>query len=151
MRRRLRSAGPFPVLLPPAGLIATLFALSLMWRTPPAAAADVYNITGLPLYPNLSRAKMDGVAKTDALGHWCIRLAADTADRLDVVEAWYRKALVGANETDLNHDERYKNYLKLNGIKLAQGIDSVTVYTTANQSNTSIELFRCSARAAAAP
>jgi hypothetical protein len=119
--------------------------------SPLAAAADVYNMTGLPLYPHLSRAKMDAVAKTDALGHWCIRLAADTADRLDVVEAWYRKALVGANETDLNHDERYKNYLKLNGIKLAQGIDSVTVYTTANQSNTSIELFRCSARAAAAP
>lgn len=89
---------------------------------------------------------MDDVAKTDALGHWCIRLAADTADRLEIVEAWYRKALVGANETDLNHDERYRNYIKLNGIKLAQGIDSVTVYTTAAQSTTSIELFRCSAR-----
>jgi hypothetical protein len=64
------------------------------------------------------------------------------------VEAWYRRALPGANETDLNHDERYRNYLKLKGIKLAQGIDSVTVYTTANQSTTSIELFRCSARTA---
>jgi hypothetical protein len=137
----MRSAGPFPVVR---------LALSLLCVSALAAGADVYNSTGLPLYPNLSRAKMDGVAKTDALGHWCIRLAADTTDRLEVVEAWYRKALVGANETDLNHDERYRNYINLNGIKLAQGIDSVTVYTTANRSSTSIELFRCSVRAAAA-
>ena len=110
-----------------------------------APAQPVYNLTGLPLYPNLSRAKMDGVARTDALGHWCNRFAAETFDRNDVVQDWYRKALVNASETDLNNDERYKSLVKLSGIKLALGIDYVTVYRTANQTTTSIELFRCSA------
>jgi hypothetical protein len=110
-----------------------------------AAAEDVYNLTGLPAYPNLKRAKMDGVERTDTLGHWCTRFAAETFDRLDLVEAWYRKALVNASETDLTKDQRYKDYFKLSGIKLALGIDYVTVYTTADQSTTSIELFRCSA------
>ena len=109
-----------------------------------ALAEDAYNLTGLPLYPNLRRAEMDNVARTDTLGHWCIRLAAESFDSLDVVENWYRKALAGASETDLNHDERYKNYPKLSGIKLGLGIDSVTVFRAANQSTTSIELFRCS-------
>jgi hypothetical protein len=44
----------------------------------------------------------------------------------------------------VNNDERYKNYLKLSGIKLSLGIDSVTVFRAANQSSTSIEMFRCS-------
>jgi hypothetical protein len=107
-------------------------------------AQSVYNLTGLPLYPNLSRAKMDGVARTDALGHWCNRFAAETFDRLDVVQDWYRKSLVNASETDLSNDERYKGFVKLSGIKLALGIDYVTVYRTANQTTTLIELFRCS-------
>lgn len=87
---------------------------------------------------------MDTVTKTDALGHWCMRFAAETFDSLDLVEDWYRKALPGASETDLNHDERYKGYFKLSGIKLGIGIDSVTVFRAADQSHTSIELFRCS-------
>ena len=87
---------------------------------------------------------MDNVAKTDTLGHWCIRLAAESFDSLGAVEDWYRKALPGASETDLNHDERYRNYSKLSGIKLGLGIDSVTVFRAANQSTTSIELFKCS-------
>jgi len=104
----------------------------------------VYNLTGLPVYPNLRSAKMDNVVKTDAVGHWCARFSAETFDRLEVVEDWYRKALVSASETDLNHDERYRNLVNLVGIKLAVGIDSVTVYRSANHSTTSIELFRCS-------
>jgi hypothetical protein len=107
-------------------------------------AQSVYNLTGLPLYPNLSRAKMDVVARTDLLGHWCNRFAAETFDRLDVVQDWYRKALVHASETDLNNDERYKGLVNLSGIKLALGIDYVTVYRTANLTTTLIELFRCS-------
>lgn len=125
-------------------LIATLLTFSVLSATSIVSAQDVYNLTGLPTYPNLSKAKMDGVARTDAIGHWCTRFAAETFDPLEVVEAWYRKALVHASETDLNHDERYKNYDRLSGIKLALGIDSVTVFRTANQSTTSIELFRCS-------
>lgn len=125
-------------------MLAALLACILMGASSNGSAAGVYNATGLPAYPNLIRAKMDDVARTDALGHWCIRFAADTSDRLDLVEAWYRKALVGASETDLNRDERYRSYAGLSGIKLALGIDSVTVFRTANQSTTSIELFRCS-------
>ena len=107
-----------------------------------ANAQRVYNLTGLPLYPNLTSAQMDSVTKTDALGHWCMRFAAETFASLDTVEDWYRKALPGASETDLNHDERYHGYLNLSGIKLAFDIDSVTVFRAANQSHTSIELFK---------
>jgi hypothetical protein len=84
------------------------------------------------------------LTKTDTLGRWCSRFSAQTSYPLDVVETWYRKALVSASETDLTHDETYKNYPKLSGIKLAVGIDYVTVYRAANQAATSIELFRCS-------
>jgi hypothetical protein len=126
------------------GSITVLLTFSLLTAASIAAAEDVYNLTGLPAYPRLSRAKMDKVARTDALGHRCTRFAAETFDSLEIVEAWYRKALVGASETDLNHDERYKIYDGLSGIKLAVGVDSVTVFKTANQSTTSIELFRCS-------
>jgi hypothetical protein len=129
-----------------ARLIATLLLVSLASVGSTASAKDVDNLTGLPVYPNLSDAQMDGVAKTDALGHWCIRFAAETFDRLDVVEAWYRKALGHATETDLNHDERYKTYNQLSGIKFALGVDSVTVFRTADKSTTTIELFRCSAQ-----
>jgi hypothetical protein len=125
-------------------LAAAFLACSMLGAASLGFAEDVYNLTGLPAYPNLNRAKMDAVAKTDTLGRWCTRFAGETFDRLDVVEAWYRKALVSASETDLNNDENYKNYFKLSGIKLALGIDYVTVYRTANQSTTSIELFRCS-------
>jgi hypothetical protein len=126
-------------------MLTTVLACILMGAASKVSAAGVYNATGLPAYPNLIRAKMDDVARTDALGHWCIRFAADTFDRLDLVQAWYRTALAGASETDLTHDERYRSYAGLSGIKLALGIDSVTVFRTANQSTTSIELFRCSA------
>src|SRR5271166_4372125 len=125
-------------------LIATLLACSLLSVASIGFAEGVYNLTGLPVYPNLSRAKMDHLTRTDAVGHWCARFSAETFDRLEVVEDWYRKALVGASETDLNHDERYRNFVNLTGIKLAVGIDSVTVFRSANQSTTSIELFRCS-------
>jgi hypothetical protein len=127
-----------------ARAMAVLVALSLGSAAAVAPADDVFNLTGLPVYPRLASAKMDSVAKTDALGHWCTRFSADTNDALEVVEAWYRRAFVGASETDLNHDERYKSYVQLSGIKLALGVDSITVYKTATQSRTSIELFKCS-------
>jgi hypothetical protein len=126
------------------GWITVSLVFSFFSAASMALAEDAYNLTGLPLYPNLRRAEMDNVARTDTLGHWCIRLAAESFDSLDVVENWYRKALAGASETDLNHDERYKNHPNLSGIKLGLGIDSVTVFRAANQSTTSIELFRCS-------
>jgi hypothetical protein len=133
MRSRAESRAMAAVLAISFGSIAAI-----------AAADGVFNLTGLPVYPRLAAATMDPVAKTDAVGHWCTRFAAETNDGLDMVEAWYRRAMAGASETDLNHDERYKNYVQLSGIKLALGIDSVTVYRAANQPRTSIELFKCS-------
>ena len=137
-RRRYRRQSTYQV-----SIVALLICFHFM-AAPTADAQGVYNLTGLPLYPNLTSAQMDSVTRTDALGHWCMRFAAATYASLDTVEDWYRKALPAASETDLNHDERYNGYFKLSGIKLAFGIDSVTVFRAANQPHTSIELFKCS-------
>jgi hypothetical protein len=109
-----------------------------------ASAKDIGNMTGLPAYPNLSSAVMDGTFKTDTLGHWCMRFWADTSDSLTTVEAWYRKALLGSSEIDLSHDKNYKNYSGLVGVKIVLGIDYVVVYKTSSQAPTSIDLYRCS-------
>ena len=103
------------------------------------------NLTGLPAYPNLTSAVMDGTFKTDTLGHWCMRFWADTADSLPTVEAWYRKALAGSSEIDLAHDKIYKNYRGVVGVKIVLGIDYVVVYKTSDQAATTIDLYRCSA------
>lgn len=108
-----------------------------------ATAYAVPNVTGLPVFPSLSRAAMDPAAKTDTLGHWCIRFAAQSQYPLAQVEAWYRKALANASETNLADDGSYRPYPNLVGIKLTLGIDHVTVFRFANQSTTSIELFKC--------
>jgi hypothetical protein len=107
-------------------------------------ADDVRNLTGLPAYPRLSTAVMDGVYRTDTLGHWCMRFWASAPDSLSAVEEWYRRSLLGASEIDLTHDKIYKNYLGLAGIKLAMGIDYVVVYKTTSDAPTSIDLYRCS-------
>jgi hypothetical protein len=107
------------------------------------APASIPNLTGLPAYPNLSKAAMDDVYRTEALGRWCARFTATTTDSLLAVEDWYRKTLARASETDLAHDERFKDYPSLSGIKLALGIDYVALYRLANQP-TVIELHRCS-------
>jgi hypothetical protein len=109
-----------------------------------AAAYAVQNYTGLPVFPSLQHAAMDNVSKTDTLGHWCSRFAAETSYPLVQVEAWYRKALVSASETNLADDDKYKSLPGLSGIKLALGIDYVTVFRIAGQAGTSIELFKCS-------
>ncbi len=132
---------------PLANKLRFLLALSLAIQLPTFADAGTYevaNSTGLPLFPYLSRAAMDQVTKTDTLGRRCSRFAGETSYPLDKVEAWYRTALVRASETDLTNDERYKRYAALTGIKLALGIDYVTVFRVAAGAATSIELFRCS-------
>jgi len=108
------------------------------------ASAEVQNLTGMPLYPNLTSALMDPWLRTDTLGRWCSRLSADTSDSIAAVEAWYRKTWAGASETDLTQDSDYKSYAALTGIKLAWGVDSVAVYKLSRQAPTSIELSRCS-------
>ena len=128
---------------PRLGFVAVL-AFGLLSAPAPARASDVRNLTGLPVYPGLSKAAMDHFSRTATLGRWCTRFSGESPYSLDAVETWYRKTLRGASETDLVNDDRYKNYLRLSGIKLAVGIDYVTVYRAANQTSTSIELFRCS-------
>jgi hypothetical protein len=108
-----------------------------------SASSVVDNLTGLPTYPNLTDAAMDKVFKTETFGRWCARFTAATSDSLASVEAWYRKALIRASESDLAKDDRYKAYANLSGVKLAVGIDYVAVYRTSNQ-QTIIELHRCS-------
>jgi hypothetical protein len=125
-------------------LVASLWAAQLLAFGPRAIAADTRNLTGLPAYPNLSSAVMDGTLKTDTLGHWCMRFWSDTPDSLSTVEAWYRKTLIGSSEIDLTHDKNYKNYAGLVGVKIVLGIDYVVVYKTSSQASTSIDLYRCS-------
>jgi hypothetical protein len=128
--------------------------LGLVVYAPPApanaapadSAGGLRNLTGLPAYPNLNNAVMDGVYRTDTLGHWCMRFWSDTTDSLAAVESWYRKNLYRASETDLSHDTTYAIYSSLNGIKLAMGIDYVAVYRASRQSPTTIDLYRCSPR-----
>lgn len=109
----------------------------------PSPAADVdKNTTGLPTYPHLRRAVMDPVSR-NTLGHQCTHFAADSGDPLEMVEAWYREAMPGAAESDVNQDSIYGSYFKLTGIRLSKGNDFLTVYRTANGTSTSIELFKC--------
>jgi hypothetical protein len=121
-----------------------LAALEFAVRAPPASADVVNNYTGLPVFPSLSRAAMDPFTKTDTLGRWCSRFTAETSYPLDAVEEWYRKALARASETNLANDATYKPLPGLTGIKLALGIDYVTVFRVSGETSTSIELFRCS-------
>jgi hypothetical protein len=125
--------------------IAALSIASFWAAASSAWAKEVYNLTGLPVYPYLSAAQMDSVARTDTMGHWCTRFAAEASAPLAVVEDWYRKALINASETNLHNDAGYRNYVNLSGIKLAVGLDYVTVFRVGNGSATSIELFKCSA------
>jgi len=105
-------------------------------------AATIQNLTGIPTYPNLNRAAMDGVLRTEPPGRWCARFIGTTTDSLDAVEDWYRRALLRASETDLTRDEQFRNP-DLSGIKLALGRDYVALYRV-DQQRTIIELHRCS-------
>ena len=116
-------------------------ALALFPLASPAADVDP-NMTGLPTYPHLRRAMMDSVSRS-TLGRQCTHYAAESADPLEAVEAWYRTALPGAVESDVNQNSIYGSYFKLTGIKLTRGNDFLTVYRTANGISTSIELFKC--------
>jgi hypothetical protein len=108
-----------------------------------ATAADIdKNTTGLPTYPHLRRAVMDAVSR-NTLGRQCTHFAADSGDPLEMVQDWYRKALPGAVESDVNQDSIYGSYFKLTGIRLTRGSDFLTIYRTANGASTSIELFKC--------
>jgi hypothetical protein len=110
-------------------------------------AADIDpNSTGLPTYPHVRRAIMDPVARS-TLGRQCTHYAAESGDSLEKVESWYRKALPGAVESDVNENSIYGSYFKLTGIRLTQGNDFLTVYRIPNAVSTSIELFKCRAAA----
>jgi hypothetical protein len=105
----------------------------------PAAA---HNLTGLPTYPHLNRAAMDGTWRIESLGRWCAKFTGVTSDSLDAVEDWYRQTLYRASEIDLTRDERFKGSPALSGIKLVLGVDYVALYRMPNQP-TIIELHFC--------
>jgi hypothetical protein len=123
--------------------VMAVMALLLLSSAASADSATINNLTGLPAYPNLNRAVMDDVLRTENLGRWCARFTATTWDSLSAVEEWYRRTLARASETDLARDERFKIYSDLSGIKLALGVDYVALYRRAHQPTT-IELHRCS-------
>ena len=125
--------------------VAGVVAFVLLQSGPAALAARDRNTTGLPTYPHLTNAVMDPVPR-DTLGHKCIHYAATSPDRLETVEAWYRQALAGAIESDINKDSMYGDYFKLVGIRLTRGADLVTVYREENGRTTSVELFKCAER-----
>ena len=128
-------------------LTATAFALQLLAVSSPTLASDSSkNTTGLPTYPRVDGGMMDPVPR-DTFGRKCTHFATDTPDPLQIVENWYRKALAGATESDVNKDSIYGDYFKLTGIKLSRGDDFLTVYRTENGKSTSIELFKCAAPA----
>ena len=108
-------------------------------------AADIDpNSTGLPTYPHVRRAIMDAVARS-TLGRQCTHYTAESGDSLEKVESWYRQALPGAVESDVNENSIYGSYFKLTGIRLTRGNDFLTVYRIPNAVSTSIELFKCRA------
>jgi len=125
-------------------IAALLVTLQLLTVAPLAVSQTIQNLTGLPAYPHLRSATMERKPRTDVLGHWCFRLTADSYDSLDAVQDWYRKALVGASESDLTHDESYKAYTELSGIKLSMDLDYADIYKSAPQAITSITLVKCS-------
>jgi hypothetical protein len=124
-------------------LIAGAVAICLGLLPALGLAADInQNTTGLPTYPHLRRAMMDAVPRI-TLGRQCTHYAAESADPLETVEAWYRNALPGAVESDVNQDPIYGSYFKLSGIRLTKGNDFLTVYRIPSGASTSIELFKC--------
>jgi hypothetical protein len=123
---------------------ALLVALQLLAAAPLAVSQEIQNLTGLPAYPRLRSASMDRIPRTDVLGHWCYRLTADSYDSLEAVQEWYRKALVGASESDLTHDESYKAYSELSGIKLSRDLDYADIFQSAPHAMTTIKLVKCS-------
>ena len=118
-------------------------AVQLAASTAISAPTVVRNLTGLPIYPNLTRAWMEDRLRTDYFGHWCMHLSATTSDSLSAVEGWYRRALRTASETDLRRDGAYGDDAGLDGIKLSMNIDSIAVYKTFQGPTTSIDLTRC--------
>ncbi len=114
-------------------------ALGLLASAPGSGAPTVLNLTGLPTYPNLDRAAMDPMLRTEDFGRWCARFTATSADSLDMVASWYRQKLALASETDLVRDQRFGR----NGLKWSVGRDYVAAYRLPDQ-RTHIELHRCS-------
>jgi hypothetical protein len=122
---------------------AILVTLQLLAAAPLAVSQSIQNLTGLPTYPRLRSATMDRVSKTDVLGHRCMHLTADSYDSLDAVQNWYRRALAGASESDLTHDESYRAYPELSGIKLSLNLDYADIYKISPQAITMIQLVKC--------
>jgi hypothetical protein len=113
-------------------------------------ASLVVNTTGLPTYPHVKNAMMDPVPR-NTLGRRCTHYSAESPDPLETVEAWYRRELPGAVETNVRQDSIYGSYFNLTGIRLARENDFLMVYRTPGGASTAIELFQCGASTTQAP
>lgn len=111
-----------------ATAVLAAFALS---SSPLAAQENAPNTTGLPMYPKLTTGSEYPSVKTKT-GHFRI-YTAQSADLVAVVEAWYRKALPHAVET--NDDNSLTH-----GIILTVGKDKVLVYSLGNFKTAVVEL-----------
>ena len=123
--------------------VLSALAVCSQWPLLADGAEKAMNATGLPTYPHDSGGSMDSVYRSIPNGQHCIHYAGSTADALAAVEDWYRKALPGAQEDDVNKNSLYGGYFKLDGIKLVAGNNFVNIYRTAQATRTSIEIFKC--------
>jgi hypothetical protein len=135
---------PMPLTLPRGGVAVVVYAWCLLTRASLAMSAELSNPTGLPVYPNVSSARLEDRLRTDDLGRWCMHLSARSSDSLATVENWYRRALSTASESDLRNDRDYaSSYVELDGIKLTMNLAFVAVYKTTTGGATSIDIVRC--------
>ena len=124
---------------------ATLATLTLCspWANFALADGTNKNTTGLPTYPRDSGGMMDAVYRSVPNGQHCMHYAGSTPDALAIVEDWYKKQFPKARIDDVNKNSLYGGYFKLDGIKMVIGNDFLTIYRTANGTETSIEIFKC--------
>jgi len=119
-------------------------ALALISSAALATPVAVLSPSGLPIYPNVDGARLEDRLRTDDLGRWCTHLHAQSADSLEAVENWYRRALSGASETNLHNDIDYeRRYEELDGVKLTMNLAFVAVYKASRGAVTSIDIVSC--------
>lgn len=114
-------------------VVAVIATLAGLAGTPSVLAAqgNHKNLTGLPMYPTLTSGTQYPASRTKE-GNFLI-FTAQSRDAVEMVEAWYRRALPKAKET------RDDNSLT-HGIVLTNGRDKVLVYQLGESKGTVVEL-----------
>lgn len=102
----------------------------------PAQARNEPNKTGLPLYTHTIMGTQYDVFQDRTDKHWYTSYTAVvSSDSLEIVEAWYRRALPRATETTYVDGGRH-------GIQLRNGNDRVLVYKLGKNPGAVIELYK---------